>query len=273
VASQREGFAPLLDYLADGKCEIGAQLHPWLTPPIVEELNERNSFAGNLPETLEYAKIRILTETIQSSFGCKPAVYRAGRYGFGPRTPAILARLGYKIDCSVRPFYDMRLHSGPDFRTATARPFWLGAEGGLLEIPVTVHMTGLLAGMGAGIYPVASLPAAQALHLPGILAKLHLLDRVPLTPEGVSLAEAKRLTRSLLKYNNHRIFVLSYHTPSLQAGNTPYVRTNADLKRFLSWIEAYLEFFLGEIGGVAATPMQIFDSALHAAFASQSRIV
>src|SRR3546814_8874332 len=36
-----------------GRCEIGAQLHPWVTPPHDEEVNARNSYTGNLPAALQ----------------------------------------------------------------------------------------------------------------------------------------------------------------------------------------------------------------------------
>ncbi len=64
------------------------------------------------------------------------------------------------------------------------------------------------------------------------------------------------MTRALLR-SGHRVFSFTYHSPSLAPGNTPYVRTEADLRAFLRRIEQYLEFFFGEIGGRAATPFEI----------------
>ena len=49
-------------------------------------------------------------------------------------------------------------------------------------------------------------------------------------------------------------FCLEPLSPSVQPGCTPYVRTDQDLHDFLARIDAYCEFFLGEIGGVASTP-------------------
>src|SRR5712671_3057684 len=49
VAAQEDGFKPLLEFVQSRTCEIGAQLHPWVTPPHEEEVCERNSFASNLP--------------------------------------------------------------------------------------------------------------------------------------------------------------------------------------------------------------------------------
>ena len=41
----------------------------------------------------------------------------------------------------------------------------------------------------------------------------------------------------------HRLFSLTYHSPSLEPGHTPYVRDEADLDRFLASIETVLTFF------------------------------
>jgi len=66
----------------------------------------------------------------------------------------------------------------------------------------------------------------------------------------------------LLQRERHRIFVLSYHSPSLEPGHTPYVRSAADLSNFLSWIEEYLAFFIHEVGGKPATPQFIRERLL-----------
>jgi hypothetical protein len=96
----------------------------------------------------------------------------------------------------------------------------------------------------------------KALHVPGILARLGLLERITLTPEGISFEEQRRLTRALLR-KGHRVFSFTYHSPSLAPGNTPYVRNEADLRAFLQRIEEYLRFFTEEVGGQAATPFEV----------------
>jgi hypothetical protein len=57
------------------------------------------------------------------------------------------------------------------------------------------------------------------------------------------------------------VFTVSYHSPSLEPGNTPYVRSAADLRRFLDWLDGYLDFFFSELGGVATTPSGLFRLA------------
>jgi hypothetical protein len=80
------------------------------------------------------------------------------------------------------------------------------------------------------------------------LARLGAVERIRLTPEGIRIEEAKRLVRHM-KAAGHRVFVLTYHSPSLEPGNTPYVRNQADLAAFLRWLEEFYDFFTSEIGG------------------------
>ena len=263
VADQQEGYQPLLDLLQDGLCEIGAQLHPWVTPPQIEELSVRNSYPGNLPEELEFKKLKNLTERIESSLGVRPRLYRAGRYGAGPNTPQILKRLGYTMDCSVRPQARPSSPYAPDYTGAPMSPYWIGGGVNLLEIPVTRSMIGLASRAETALAPYVFSEAATALRIPGVMARLRLLDEIGLSPEGTTLNEAKRLTRFLLAAGQ-KVFVVSYHTPSLGLGHTPYVRNAADLNRFLGWLEGYLEYFFGEVGGAAGTPEQIRQIALTA---------
>jgi glycosyltransferase involved in cell wall biosynthesis len=249
VAAQEDGRAPLRDLLADGACEIGAQLHPWVTPPFIEEVNERNSYAGNLPAMLEYEKARRLTEILGESFGTAPRIYRTGRYGVGARTADILKRLGYLADSSLAPCWPTPLQGRPREAWAlSARPHWVDRQRELLEIPVSAALVGRLARQGPRVAPFVFSPLAERLGLPGAMSHFGALERIRLSPEGITIDEAKRLTRSMLA-DGHRVFVLTYHSPSLKPGNTPYVRTQRDLDRFVAWLDAYYAFFREEIGG------------------------
>ncbi len=44
VATQPEAYLPLREIFQSKRCEIGAHLHPWITPPFLEELGARASF-------------------------------------------------------------------------------------------------------------------------------------------------------------------------------------------------------------------------------------
>ncbi len=258
VAATPEGSAPLLELYHDGLCEIGAHLHPWVNPPHHEAVNNFNSYPGNLPPDLEREKLRLLTETITDRFGFRPTIYKAGRYGVGPATTSVLEELGYRIDASVVPGTDYRKVEGPDFSRCGAHPYWFGNRHQQLEIPLSVAFTGFASAFGGRLYPWATQDAAMKLHLPGILARLKMLERIALTPEGISHEEHRRLTRRMLG-TGHRIFSFTYHSPSLAPGCTPYVQTEGDLSAFLDRMERYFDYFMGDVGGRPATPYEIFE--------------
>ncbi len=90
----------------------------------------------------------------------------------------------------------------------------------------------------------------------GVFSRLRLLEWIPPSPEGVTLSELHRLMRGFLS-RGRRVFVLSYHSSSLLPGSTEYVRSQSDLSGFLSRIEGFLDFFIGELGGVSMTPSEL----------------
>lgn len=248
VATGRAAAAFLRGLKEEGRAEIGAHLHPWVTPPYEEEVSPANSYHCNLPPALERAKIVTLTDAIANAFGERPTVFKAGRYGFGPNSARAIAELGYTVDCSYLPHTDLRFDHGPDYRRTPEVPFWLDEERRLLEIPLTISYLGRAAGLGPRIEGLFDSRRAARLHVPGILARAGLVARSKLTPEGVPAAEQCRLIAAMLA-RGVRTFSLTWHSPSLAPGHTPYVRDEADLAVFLNAIETVLTFFRDECGG------------------------
>ena len=249
VATQDAGRAPLRELLQGGHCDIGAQLHPWVTPPFIESLSEHSSYAGNLAPALEYSKVQVLTDELEAVFGTRPRIFRAGRYGVGPNTADILTHFGYEADSSVVPRWSFAARGGPDFRRMTAHPFWIDPERRLLELPVSAAVVGRAANLLPDATTGLFSHRMERTRLPAVLARLGILERIKLTPEGITIEEAKRLVRHMRSLG-HRVFVLTYHSPSLEPGNTPYVRTEADLEAFLRWLDEFYAFFASEIGGI-----------------------
>ena len=260
VASKPEAYAPLRDYLRDGLCEVGTQLHPWVNPPFQETINRVNSFPGNLSLDLEFEKLRILTETIEANLGIRPRVYRAGRYGVGRRTGDLLKRLDYHVDTSVVPQRDFRNEGGPDFFGFPAQPFWMDDEKKLLELPVSSDFVGPLSPHSVTLARFMFGRVAERTGLTGTLAYTGMAERIKLTPEGITIDEACKLVRAMLARGT-RVFTLSYHSPSLLPGSTPYVRDAEDLARFLDWLDAFYTFFREEVGGLPVTYAELYRLA------------
>lgn len=251
VATQSEGRDALARIRADGRCEIGAHLHPWVTPPYDEQLSAANTYPGNLPPALERAKLEVLVQALEQAFGERPTVYKAGRYGLGPATAEILEDLGFEIDMSVCPPINHGADGGPDYRGFPTEPYWFGSRR-LLEIPLTGAFVGWAGSLAPSLYDLAAGPLAS-LRAPGVLSRLGAVDRLVLSPEGYTHAEHRRLVDALLE-RGVRTFTWTLHSPSVEPGHTPYVRSEAELAAFLDSFRRFFAFFFGERGGVAMTP-------------------
>lgn len=256
VATQEDGYGPLLELQTSGEAEIGAHLHPWVNPPFTEALSPRNSFGCRLG-TLEAEKLRILRDAIGQCFGMAPTVFKAGRYGFGTTTAHALEDLGFDVDASINPRMDFAREGGPDFAHFDTRPFLFGRARRLLEIPCSTDYVGMAGRFGRHMHTLADRPVFRRLHAVGVLARLGIVNKVMLSPEGHTVAELKALTRTLIA-RGVRTLSLTFHSPSLMPGCTPYVRTEQQLGQFLDRIREFCDFFFGDVGGVASTPMEFF---------------
>ena len=238
----------------EGQCEIGAHLHPWVNPPFEGPVDKQHSYPGNLPPDLERRKLASLTQAIASNFGQAPILYKAGRYGLGPATANSLRFLGYRIDCSVVPHTDFSADGGPDYTSYVAVPFEV--VDGLIELPLSVHAVGHLAGYAPKLFRYLGGPLARRLKLAGLSARLGLLERLRLSPEGHTLADMIRQTRAALKAGT-KIFMLTYHSSSLKPGATAYARNEGERDQLLARLEGYIAFFVNELGGRTDTASRI----------------
>jgi hypothetical protein len=215
-----------------GTAEVGMQLHPWVNPPFDEEVSGHNSYAGNLPPALEEAKLMRLRDAIEAAFGTPPQIYRAGRYGLGKHTASLLKRAGITVDTSVRPLFDYSAQGGPDYSHHPLSPYWVDDARDLLELPVTSAYWGPLARFGPLLH------RAQR-HVPTFFSgfsRFNLLERIALTPEGVSSDEALRGI-AIAQEQGLPLVVLSFHSPSLAPGHTPYAATEREVEALYHWFE------------------------------------
>lgn len=144
----REFFS---EVFSKGRCEIGAHLHSWTTPPFQDIDGYRyndscHAYATDLPTELLKEKVRNLTNHISNAFNVKPLSFRSGRYGFNKILAEILVENSYVVDSSVTPFVSWEdihgIAGGPDFINYPAYPFKYDFEkGSLIELPITILPT------------------------------------------------------------------------------------------------------------------------------------
>lgn len=249
VAVDETASSILRSILATGRCEIGTQCHPWNTPPLGAGAGTAaESMLCNLPPTLQREKISRLHETIERAFDTRPVSFRCGRWGFHPDIARHLVDVGYRIDTSVTPYMDWTTSDGPDFSNMSPQPFRFEmarvrhqSPPALLEVPVTIGFLQSHFALRNTILRAVQRPPINRLRVAGILYRLGMISKVWLSPELATTAQMIGLTKQMLR-QNCRILNLTFHSPSLQAGLTPFVRTRSDERRFFQSVRDYLAF-------------------------------
>ena len=235
----------------EGRCEIGAHLHPWCAPPLDEEINDRNSYMCNLPEPLQREKLTRLTDHVEERFGRRPTSFRAGRYGLDIVGARILKELGYVVDSSVIGFSNYSDQGGPDFEDTPSVPYRVGGddlrvpcEGGrLLEVPVAVGFNRVRFSRAHRLRQCAASRWLRPLRLVGILDRLGIVQRIKFSPEQANAARMKRLA-DVFVARGAPCIVLMLHSSSLVPGCSPYVPDAARLEECYADLESVFEHCL-----------------------------
>ena len=145
---------------------------------------------------------------------------------------------------------------GPDYSQYTSHPYWFGKERKLLGLPGTGGYVGALRKGRTPLYNCVTHAWLRNTKVSGVIARLRLMERIRLSPEDYTEPEMRRLTSTLIS-EGVRIFVFSFHSPSIQPGGTPYVQSQAELRIFLNKCRRYFDYFLNTLGGKAMTPVEV----------------
>lgn len=219
----------------DGDAELGTHLHAEFAEPEAFEPAVTSAVQSHYDRETERQKLAYLTGLFAQSFGQAPRSFRAGRFGIGRHSLALLQELGYTVDSSVTPHKDWSRigASEASFRNAPTQPYWpvldqpaVAAQtaGTLLEVPVTIR--------------------------PGPLGRLlgRWIEPCWLRPTRTSAARLIRLAEEEIAEagNNGRPVVLNcmFHNVEVMAGTSPYAASEGQalavverLAALLSWAE------------------------------------
>lgn len=253
VATKPASTSVLRDLLATGRCEVGAHLHPWSSPPYREDDIIRCTYPSQLPDDLLERQMRELTEAITTCVGVRPVSYRAGRHGFDTRGLRHLAALGYQVDTSVDPLFNEVHHGGPKFPGAPLAPYHPDpsnltrpGDSPILEIPVSSATFPILPKALEGFY--ASLSPRR---WRGPLKRLGLRP-VWLRPSYSPAEDANRLA-DLLASRGVGTLNMLFHSSELLPGGSPYHQDQAAVAKFLSAFERVVDHAIGRLGAVPMT--------------------
>jgi len=238
VATHPEGSAIIRDLAATGRCEVGAHLHAWTTPPHVPELE---ADPGARPYLSEYApelqaeKLTRLTDTIRELTGRAPTSYRGGRWDVDLALLDLLAEKGYAVDTSVTPLVSWRRARGvtkggpvhalaPQDAYRPARDdLYDTGDHPLLEVPVTIGALGLL--RQSAFAWMAAHHEHRRLLWAGpkrLMAGTGIAARVWLDPVSTSSEDMIRLCSCTLSWGT-RCLNMAFHSSELAAGCAPDV--------------------------------------------------
>lgn len=234
----------------DGRAEVGCHLHPWNTPPLEEAFSLRNTLMKNLDRPLQRAKVRTLIRHVREATGVEATSFRAGRWGISADALSLLAEEGIRTDSSVLPYLEWpREREGRGFGNVPARPYVPdptgslqrpSGRGALVEVPPTVGFTRTPWERWAAVDRVARWPPLRFLHLPGILARTGVLERIALSPEIGTADAMADVTRAALE-QGLPVLNLFFHSATLLPGATPFVATSGERDAFLDRIRRYLD--------------------------------
>ena len=221
-----------------GHCELGVQLHPWVTPPF-EGSVDHGSYLGNLDPATEERKLVKLTGRFQDVFGVAPVTFRAGRYGLSRSTTHLLERHGFTVDTSLAPRTNFGPFGGPDFSEYDCQPFWFGERRALLEMPLCRGVVGWSRQLAPWLYGLAVQGPLAQVRAASVLSRTRCAERVTLSPEGNDFAAMRRFL-SRRQALGQRVFSISFHSSSLWPGRNPYVRSRPELHEFYDRLSAVL---------------------------------
>lgn len=243
---------------AEGKCEIGAHCHPWNTPPFEEELGCYNSILCNLPEELQYRKLKVLKNTICENLGIIPVSFRAGRWAFNNSVARSLYNLGFKIDTSVTPYTEWSEWHGMDYSNCTPYPYHFSFDnifkpsenGELLQVPASIGFLQKNYARCNWLFKLTDSWIMKKVHLRGVLSRLKILNKVFLSPEmstGQEMIDLAERMKSL----GFPILNLFFHSTTLLPGCSPFVNNSEEKELFLQNITQFLEYVTNE--GIEST--------------------
>lgn len=243
VVEDEESLAVIRMLSTTQKCEIGAHLHSWNTPPLsMEEKNGQATYLNNHNVDIQYEKLSNFTKLFKEKLGKSPTSYRAGRYGFNHDSADILIDLGYRVDSSIAPLMNYTEIGGPDFSRYSLNPFVFSNKSGkhLLEIPITISLLHRFPPWFNKIY----FKIPDWTKVKGVMHRLNLARLLWLRPTTYTTTEMKQLADYVINNDEIPVLNIMFHSSEVCPGTSPYNKTEQDVKNFLCRLEEILSYLI-----------------------------
>jgi hypothetical protein len=239
------------DVLARQAGEIGMHLHGWDSPPLAPLTADDRSthpYLVEWPDEVMRAKIRAISELLETTFEVEMRSHRAGRWAFDERYARMLVDEGYVVDCSVTPHVSWRDKpgdpagaGGSDYTRFPESPYWLDLDdisrpgsSKLLELPVSI--------VSRRPRPVRALAAlvarfARRPSLPTRVLNRAFPPALWLRPAGGNREQLLSVVETVLARPTP-VAVFMLHSSELMPGCSPTFATEASIELLYDDLEA-----------------------------------
>lgn len=227
----------------EGHGEVGMHLHAWNTPPICNTMRPKLADLGQdylieYDETAMEEKIVSTTKAIESSVGVRPTTHRAGRWAMDDRYFKLLAKHGYRCDCSVTPLIDWSScigssegSAGSDYTNYSAEPkrFTFADSSSIVELPLTTSASGF-------VMPDRLTPRLLGRELKRLVNKRPIQCR----PTGTNVGQMLRVARQCFaQKDGYLMFMI--HSSELMPGGSPSFPDEQSIENLYRSLEAFFE--------------------------------
>lgn len=223
-------FEAIFSGLDPSQSEIGAHLHPWCTPPFINDNTEFNSHCLNLPIEQFEAKLDVLLAELAKKVQQPITSFRSGRWGATGAMLKALAKRGIQVDSSLYPWYRNSYFDNTQVPMQPFYPCYLnahtsGAQRELLEIPITAGFTQGNHAYRERFHRRVEGSLCGKFKLIGLLDALQLHNKVYLSPELHGKEQMLKLARQVA-FEGASIIHLYFHSSTLIEGATGLVNTD-----------------------------------------------
>ena len=216
----------------DNTGELGMHLHAWSTPPdfALDYSQTGAPYLIEYPTNIMEEKICNMTSFIKERTGITPISHRSGRWAMDDRYFELLAKYGYKIDCSVTPHRNWSTEVGQSMRSVGVDysnyqeiPYFYKE---ILEVPVSIRKTNHF-----------FLPTRLTLRkIVGATYRAIKGEIVWLRPTGSNLNQMLWLINHINNSDaDYIMFML--HSSEMMPGGSPTFKTEADIEKMYSDVE------------------------------------
>jgi hypothetical protein len=238
------------------RAEIGAHLHPWNTPPLVDLPYRQPVPSEVMPREILTAKTESLWRAL-TDMGVVPTSFRMGRFNLGPKMFSILSDTTIIVDSSVAPMRSY--YGGPRHLGAPTDPYYPDpadparrGQSNILEVPLTILP--ILPGAGAFFRFLELLP-----FTPGRWAAwtARYLASLPAQPVWMGLRRLKMACR-LHRRRGGRVLTVFLHSSELMPGGCPRHLRREQVTGFMQRLHAFLSWVRSDL---QAEPVTLSDLA------------